>query len=186
MDLLQAARAAVSALPTVNTASQLKRVTRKVVQAHQVLHWNKQLDTLTVQSKLKDIIVLESDCKVWTKIQSGLPAVQSSFLLRAGSDCLPTPLNLCRWRIQTDPKYPLCSSPKPTSMHILNGCATALNQGRYTWSHDSVLQSIAKALIIALNKRGKLYADLPGLRASNNPPATVPTDHSNHLTGPTW
>ena len=120
--------------------------------------------TITVQSKFKDTVALETAYKVWTRIQSGLPAGQLNFLFRAGLDCLPIPLNLHKWWIQTDPKCPLRSWPKPTSMHILNGCATALNQGRYTWRHDSVLQTIAKALIPTLDESGKLYADIPGLK----------------------
>ena len=99
-------------------------------------------------------------------------------MLKAGADCLPTPLNLCRWRIQTDPKCPLCLWPKPTSAHILNGCSTALNQGQYTWRHDSVLQAIARSVKAVLNPTQRLYADLPGLRACSNPPATIPINLS--------
>ena len=78
----------------------------------------------------------------------------------------------------TDPKCLLCSWPSPTSAHILNGCATALNQGRYSWRHDSVLKSITTAIQPTPGPSQKLYADLPGLRASNNPPATIPVNLS--------
>ena len=98
--------------------------------------------------------------------------------MKAGADCLLTPLNLSRWRIQTDPKCPLCLWPKPTTAHILNGCPTALNQGRYTWHHDSVLQAIARSVKALLNPSQGLYADLSGLRACSNPPATIPTNFS--------
>ena len=177
-DILQAARDSIGHLPSVKPASQLKKVTRHLIQAHQASYWDTHLETLTVQSKFKDVVALETDCQVWNRIQFGLPAGQLSFLLRAGADCLPTPLNLRRWRIQTDPKCPLCSWPQPTTMHVLNGCATALNQGRYTWRHDSVLQTLVKAIIPALGQSETLYADLPGLRSSNNPPATIPQDLS--------
>ena len=178
LDLLKSARESIKDLPPSKPALQLKHATRKVTEAHQVTHWDNHLDTLSVQSQFKDIVILEGDCKIWSRIQSGLPAGQLSFLLKAGTDCLPTPLNLCRWKIQTDPKCPLCSWPQPTTKHILNGCPTALNQGRYTWRHDSVLQTFAKALVPALSPSETLYADLPGLTASNNPPATIPTSLS--------
>ena len=55
---------------------------------------NDKLSELTVQSKFTAIIELESQNNVWKRIQKGMPAVQLSFLLRAGSDTLPTPLNL--------------------------------------------------------------------------------------------
>ena len=41
-----------------------------------------------------------------------------------------------------DPSCPLCSSKTPTINHILNFCPTALNQGRLTWRHDSVLSKL--------------------------------------------
>ena len=104
---------------------------------------------------------------------SGLPAGQLLFLLRAGSDTLPTPLNLRRWKIQTDPRCVLCNSLHPTSLHILNGCASTLNQGRYTWGHESVLALIVAFLSPKLAKDQSLYADI---RASDTPPATIPSN----------
>ena len=51
--------------------------------------------------------------RVWNRIQQGLPAGQLSFLLRAGSDTLPTPLNLRQWKLQTEACCDLCSSTSP-------------------------------------------------------------------------
>ena len=179
LNLLQAARTSISPLPpSSNPNAHLKQVSKLVVRDYQASHWDNHLDSLTVQSKFKDIIALEPDCKVWNRILSGLPAGHLSFILKAGADCLPTSLNLRRWKFQTDPKCPLCSSPLPTSAHILNQCPTALNQGRYTWRHDSVLRSFVKSLTSYLLSSEKLYADLPGKRASNNPPATLPLNLS--------
>ena len=107
-----------------------------------VSNWDNQLDTLSVQSKFKDIVTLESDSKIWNRIISGLPAGQLSFLLRAGADILPTPLNLKRWKYRVEAKCHLCSSPNPTVSHILSSCPTALEQGRLTWHHDSVLKQL--------------------------------------------
>jgi len=99
-----------------------------------------------------------------------------SFALRAGSDTLPMPLNLAQWKIQSNPHCPICCSRNPTTLHILNGCVPALNQGRYTWRHDSVLSCIVSWLTPTLGEEKCMYADLPGHRASDSPPATVPTD----------
>ena len=101
--------------------------------------WNAKLDELQVQSKFKDIVELEPQSNSWNRIISGLPVGQLSFLLRAGADCLPTPLNLRRWKLRVDAACDLCGSPSPTVHHILSGCPTALDQGRLTWRHDSVL-----------------------------------------------
>ena len=59
--------------------------------------WDDTLDPLQVQSKFKDIVSLEPESHTWNRILSGLPAKQLSFLLRASTDCLPTPLNLHHW-----------------------------------------------------------------------------------------
>ena len=49
----------------------------------------------------------------------GLPEKQLSFLLRAGCDTLPTPMNLAQWNIIVSPVCPLCYSNQPTTNHIL-------------------------------------------------------------------
>ena len=43
-------------------------------------------------------------------IVSYLPSRQMSFVLRAGSGNLPTPLNLAWWKIQSNPRCPICGS----------------------------------------------------------------------------
>jgi len=98
---------------------------------------------------------------VWKHIQNGLSAGQLSFSLRAKSDTLPTPLNL--WKLRIVPKCHLWNSPWPTIQHILNGCPVTLSQGRYTWQHDFRQWSNEAAPTTK-----KLYADLPGLRVTEN------------------
>ena len=58
--------------------------------------------------------------------------------------------------------------------HILNACPTSLNQGRFTWCHDSVLQMLVQGILPILSRDEKLFADLPGLHVCDNPPATIP------------
>jgi len=151
----------------------LKAAVAKQLNTHSAAKWDAQLDGLQVQSKFKDIVTLESD---WNHIISGLPSRQMSFVLHTGSDTLPTSLNLARWKIQSNPHCPLCGSQNPTTLHILNSCISALNRGRYTWRHDSVLSCIVLWLTPTLGEDKCMYADLPGHRASNSPPATIPTD----------
>ena len=130
---------------------------------------DEHLSDLKVQSKFKEITILESECHSWKKrVQSGLPHGQLSFLLRAGSDSLPHPANLHRWNIQCASKCPLCSSTRPTTTHILNGCPAALQQGRFTWHHDSVLKSIFIHLKDNLPHDVKIYAELDHWRAEDN------------------
>ena len=138
--------------------------------------WDERLSRLTVQNKFIDACVLEKDSGVWRRILQGLPSRQLSFLLRAASDTLPTPLNLVRWRYRVDPTCSLCGSHTSTTKHILNACPVALSQGRYSWRHDSILKKILFFLRQHLTGEEKLYGDLNGFRAMENPPSTVPPD----------
>ena len=66
--------------------------------------WDSNLDKVTVQRKFSDACSLEKENSVWNRILDGLPPGQLSFILRAASDTLPTPLNLRRWRLRVDSK----------------------------------------------------------------------------------
>ena len=81
---------------------------------------NTSLDQLQVWSKFKDDVALEPESRPWNRLLTGLPAGRLSFLLRAGTDCLPTPLNLRRWRYKVSSSCPLCSSPSPIKVHTLS------------------------------------------------------------------
>ena len=131
--------------------------------------WDDTLDPLQVQSKFKDIVSLEPESHTWNRILSGLPAKQLSFLLRAGTDCLPTPLNLHRWHYRVSNLCPLCVTPQ-----ILNGCQEALIQGRYTWRHDSILNCLSSCIKSDLPSSSTLYVDIPTWRASDSPPSMLP------------
>ena len=89
---------------------------------------NSHQESLTVQNKLLDII--ESKSRVWSRILTSLPFGQLSFIVRAGIDCLPTPMTLSRWKYRVDPSCGLCGALQCTMSHILNGCPTSLQQGQ--------------------------------------------------------
>ena len=74
-----------------------------------------------------------------------LEPIRISFMLRSVYDTLPSPSNLCRWGLTEDPSCKLCGGTA-TLAHILSGCKTALQQGRYRWRHDKVLQTLADIL----------------------------------------
>ena len=164
---------AINSVESVNRKT-LPRAIRQIVKQKSTDRWNEHLHQLTVQRKFKDSCDLEDDNKVWHRIIDGLPAGQLSFILRAASDTLPTPLNLKRWKLITDARCDLCEHKNPTSFHILNGCTVALEQGRYTWRHDSVLLKLMRGLLDEFDPNIKVYCDLEGFKASENPPATVP------------
>ena len=171
LSILHQARESVS---SIISRKALPRECTKITNERDKCHWNCTLESLTVQEKFKNICQLESQNQVWNRIQLGLTAGQLSFLLQAGSDTLPTPLNLKRWRLRVDAKCGLCGDCSPTVLHILNGCPVALNQSRYTWRHDSVLRKIDQSIRPQLSADESLYTGLWGLRAQENPTSTVP------------
>ena len=144
-------------------------------------HWDDHL-SWEVQGKFSDIIGLEKEEGSWRRIINlGLPSGQLAFILKAGSDSLLHPMHLRRWKIQCNSKCLPCKSPRPTTAYILNACPSALEQGHYTWRHDSVLKSILLGLCPLLAPGCSLFADLDHWRAEDNPPATIPPILSSSL-----
>ena len=127
---------------------------------------------------------MEGTSRVWNRMLAGLPAGQLSFLLRAGADCLPTPMNLCHWNYRVSNSYPLCQSPNATTVDILNGCPEALNQGHFSCRHDSVLNGLVYQVLSKIDGSTKIFAELPGKQASDSPPATIPADISTTTSRP--
>lgn len=78
------------------------------------------------------------------------------FILNSTLDTLPTRVNLKMWGKVTNDKC-RCGM-KQTLNHILNCCALSLNEGRFTYRHDNVLQYIAKCLD---QDKYKCYIDIP-------------------------
>ena len=59
-----------------------------------------------------------------------------------------------------------------TLLHILSNCSTSLDQGRYTWRHDSVLTSIITLIRPHLYDGMVLYSDMIGYQAPHG--GTIP------------
>ncbi|CAB4008393.1 Hypothetical predicted protein [Paramuricea clavata] len=62
-------------------------------------------------------------------------------------------------RVSSTSDCSFCSSPE-TLFHVIAGCKTYLDEGRFTWRHDSVLNFLASTLTAV--KNSTLYADIPG------------------------
>ena len=86
-----------------NSLADINRITlpktfKAILTNSETQKWDDHLSKLTVQNKFSDACKLEQlDNKVWARIQQGIPSGQLSFILRAASDTLPTPMNLTRW-----------------------------------------------------------------------------------------
>lgn len=69
-----------------------------------------------------------------------------SFCLKATYGVLPSPSNLRRWKISSQPSCTLCGTNLCSAAHILAGCKVALKQGRFTYRHDEVLVHLVTVL----------------------------------------
>ena len=96
---------------------------------------------------------------LWSSAQSRLPKNIFNFTVRYINNSLPTRKNMVRWGLSSSADCSFCFSPE-TLMHVISGCKEYLNEGRFTWRHDSVLNFIASSLTCV--KGSKLYVDLPG------------------------
>ena len=75
-----------------------------------------------------------------------MPANLTSFCLASTFDTLPPPTNLKRWKITTEAMCTLCSKDVCTTAHFLGAYKRFLQQGRYTFRHDTVLHKIIESL----------------------------------------
>ena len=128
-----------------------------------------------------------------------------SFCLRATYDTLPSPSNLYRCRIHSEPSCYLCSKTVCTTAHILGVCKVALQQERFTYCHDSILQAFLTALqtfLFSSSVSETLQHHInflrPGTKIQKSmkkphsgllhlaPDSTVMSDFNNKLVIPSW
>ena len=81
----------------------------------------------------------------WATLMA-MPPNLTSFCLASTYDTLPSPTSLKRWRITTKAKCNLCSKDVCSSAHVLGACKVSLQQGRYTFRHDTVLRKGIESL----------------------------------------
>ena len=82
-----------------------------------------------------------------------------NFVIKYLSNTLPTRKNLCLWKLRQSSDCQFCLLPE-TLLHVVAGCKVYLEQGRYTWRHNSVLSFLATSLKVV--EGSSLYADIPG------------------------
>ena len=87
--------------------------------------------------------LIQVDLK-WNEMMYGMSPSLLSFWLNAVQNTLPDPTNLRRWGKQFQASCTLCKWKNCTLLHILCSCRVALEQGRISFRHDSVLGCIVK------------------------------------------
>ena len=98
--------------------------------------------------------------------------------INAGLNTLPTFDNLKRWGKRVNDRCPFCGNIQ-TLAHVLSNCNVALDQGRLTWRHNSVLRNVIDLIHPHLAPGMQLFSDLPDFLAPNGgsiPPHVLVTN----------
>ena len=77
----------------------------------------------------------------WNEFAEQMTTNTYKFARKALIFSLPINTNLKCWNKIINDKCLLCNG-RQTQLHVLNNCVIAVNDGRYTWRHDSILYTI--------------------------------------------
>jgi hypothetical protein len=141
------------------------KTTKDVIKDFHADHEDKLLNHLVSQGSFFSNIIQNSLPKLnnfWSSAQSKLPKNIYNFTIRYINNTLPTRKNLAKWGLSPTSDCSFCLMPE-SLLHVVAGCKTYLDQGRFTWRHDSVLHFLAESLQ-AVND-SSIYADLPGFKS---------------------
>ena len=125
-----------------------------------------------MQGDLTKLLIDEKEGITWKSIIHNIPRGVLSLGLNSTTNTLPNPDNLRRWGKRMVSVCPLCSN-QGTLEHILNFCSVSLNQGRYTWRHNTVLNNITSSILQNKPSNLEVYCDIAGLDINGG---TIPPD----------
>ena len=129
-----------------------------------------KVNTLQKQGDFLSLAEKEKGDAVWKSFIYNIKKGTMKFILNSITNTLPTGNNLLQWGKSTSDHCKLCRG-KETTCHVLNNCKVALDQGKYTWRHDSILSYIADCLDTT---KYKSYIDIPNHQTPTG--GTVPVD----------
>ena len=133
--------------------------------------WKEKIGRYMMQGDYLALIMEEGDSITWKSFMWDVPQGVLKFALNAGINTLPSLDNLKRWGKRVSDRCSFCGNVE-TLAHILSNCTTALNQGRLTWRHNSVLSSIINLIQPDLKTGMTLFSDMPGYQAPHG--GTIP------------
>ena len=153
------------------TRKQLKGKIQSGVQDWVDDFWKEKVGHYVMQGDYIALIMEEGNCITWKSYLWDVPQGVLKFAINAGINTLPTFDNLKRWGKRTSDRCPFCGNIQ-TLAHVLSNCAVFLDQGRFTWRHDSILMSIIDIVRPKLRAGFVLFSDRPGLQAPHG--GTIP------------
>ena len=157
--------------PEVLSSDLLKRKIQTGVQARVNEFWKEKIGGYIMQGDYLALIMEEKDCITWKSYLWDVPQGVLKFAINAGINTLPTFDNLKRWGKRVNDRCPFCGNIQ-TLAHVLSNCNVALEQGRFTWRHNSVLSTIINIMRPHLAAGKQLFSDLSGFQAPHG--GTIP------------
>ena len=98
--------------------------------------------------------------KDWHATIDKLPKNIYNFITRYLNNTLPTSKNMLFWNKTSSNLCNACSNVQ-TLQHVVSSCKTHLDEGRYTWRHNSILKHLVEYLS-SVKKDLRFYADVEG------------------------
>ena len=155
----------------VMTHALLKKNIQSGVQERVNGFWQERIGQYVMQGDYTALLIKEGSCITWGSYLWNIPQGVLKFAMNAGFNTLPTFDNLKRWKKRVNDRCPFCGNIQ-TLLHVLSNCSVSLDQGRYTWRHNSVLNSLIAMIRPALGPTFELFSDLPGFEAPHG--GTIP------------
>ena len=174
MEEVVAAEAAANApvpTPRALTQKQLKGKIQEGIQRHVDDFWKEKVGHYIMQGDYLALLMEENNCITWKSYLWDIPQGVLKFAINAGINTLPTFDNLKRWGKRVNDRCPFCGNIQ-TLAHVLSNCSTALDQGRFTWRHNSVLRSFIDVFASQLKSDVVFFSDLDGFQAPHG--GTIP------------
>ena len=150
------------------TRKQLKGKIQSGVQEWVDDYWKEKIGLYVMQGDYLALIMEERECITWKSFLWDVPQ-GVLFAINAGMK----KVEVKRWGKRVNDRCPFCGNIQ-TLLHVLSGCSVSLDQGRYTWRHNSVLLSIIEFIRPVLADGFVLFSDMPGFQAPHG--GVIPPD----------
>jgi hypothetical protein len=150
------------------SSNAVKRSVKKIVKGSTQEKDTEHLDSLLMQGEFLKLAQDEKKDPIWKGFIWNLKSGTAKFLLNSIIHTLPTMNNLKLWNKCVSDQCLLCKN-RDSTLHTLNGCKVMLDQGRYTYRHDNIVNFIVSKIDTQLYK---VYSDTHGLQTTNG--GTIP------------
>ena len=157
-------------LPKIKTAAKNK------IKEHVLNKAKEASSKLVVQGEFARTVEEENSEIDWKSVIYQVPKGVMAFACRAATNTLASPDNLARWGRIVESRCKLCTASPCTLGHLLSNCSVALNQERYNFRHDSILNYLLSVFSASQLEGLEFYSDLKGWRSNGGSiPASIMT-----------